>query len=186
MATSRTRIVDKHLGEITPAMAAKRRRQAARLRTHCEEFMADEMFKEAAEILEVSKNLDPSFEFLIAEAKAKQAHKEAVATGDVAAIVEAKRVAAAAEAARVAAETDHHKVLAAQGEEYCKVITYLLERHTKFSMHNIHITRVYRLQSSKSIASSILAICYPFVLAPHSLLLATSFTAPYLPHDCTN
>jgi hypothetical protein len=43
--------------------------------------MALEMYTEAAGILEVARNLDPSFEFLIIEAKAKHAHKEAQRTG---------------------------------------------------------------------------------------------------------
>ena len=43
--------------------------------------MALEMYTEAAGILEVARNLDPSFEFLIIEAKAKHAHKEAQRAG---------------------------------------------------------------------------------------------------------
>ena len=68
-------------GMISPALAAKRQDQAARLRKDSEAFMALEMYTEAAGILEVARNLDPSFEFLITEAKAKHAHKQAQRAG---------------------------------------------------------------------------------------------------------
>eukprot|EP01051_Picozoa_sp_SAG22_P030451 SAG22_NODE_11811_length_468_cov_0.970190_1_plen_59_part_00 len=47
------------------SLVAKRKRQAARLRKHCDDFMRDGEFKMAADILEVAEGLDPSFALLV-------------------------------------------------------------------------------------------------------------------------